>query len=194
MRRLDLREATLPATRVSDRYHGRAPHAVDRNSTRLLAAALKALLYVAVLLWVDVAMAGAPVLPLVVAALGTALALGKLVAFSDAAERLDVARWRTEGGAHRVAVTPGWRTTMRVVVSNPVATSAFAATPLLADAALGGWGVLPGVFAGLVLAVAASRVVDATLLSHWQDQSGELLHIDGGSDPIRRHRFLSRPN
>lgn len=96
MRRLDVRAAALPATRVTDREQGRVPLTVDRLTTRLLAAAL--MLYVAVVFLLDVVVIEAPVLPFTVAALVTAIVSGKLTAFVDADEHLDVTRRRAETG------------------------------------------------------------------------------------------------
>ncbi|MDP8910084.1 MAG: HEAT repeat domain-containing protein [Chloroflexota bacterium] len=192
LRWFDARAAQRSVQRAAARARGEIPEPLDRLTTKLVAVALKAFVSLACLTLLDLVVVGAPAAVLVPIALLGGVALSALV-LSSGDELLDIARWRAEPHTGNAQVAPWWLTTLRTFADRPLALAVFLGVPLVLDALMGGWGVLPAVAAGLIVAVVATRVFEALLVLAWEDETEQLLLVDGGSDPLKRHRFFAQP-
>lgn len=189
---LDLRAARRSIARHERQARGEPSTALDRFGVRLGAGVLKAVIVAAVLVAVDGLLLGAPPLIVGVATLVGAIALGIVfILGADPELELDIGLARAEPRSDTMQVAPRWLTVARVLAWRPIGTSLSCAAPLAFDGIMGTTGVLPGLAAGLVLAIGVHRAFQGVGAWSCPDERAQRLLVDPDLESLQRARFFA---
>ena len=189
LRTLDVRAARRSLERHQRRAEGEVAAPLDSLTVRLWSGALKALVFAAVVVLVEVLVLRASLVIIVAVALIVAAPLARMMVRTEPLLDYVVPRARRRPAASRRA---SWRHTLgRTLTSRPLATATWLAAPLAVDAIVGGPGVAGALITGLVIAAGVSRGFDALVVSVWQDHDpGAPLLVEPDRTALRHSRFF----
>ncbi|MDQ4125532.1 MAG: HEAT repeat domain-containing protein [Actinomycetota bacterium] len=189
LRALDVRAARRSVARHERRAKGDVARSLDSLTVRLGAGALKAIVFAAVVLAVDVGVVGAPptVIAVVAVAIGAPLAW-LMVAVGEPA--IDLGIHRLERRPEDSIRASLWRTLGRTFARRPLSTVALAAVPIALDALTGATGIPTGIVVAFALAAAASRALETATASVHADELGGPMLVEPDPDGLRRGRFF----
>ena len=189
LRMLDVRAARRSLERQQRRAAGEVAARLDSLTVRLWSGALKALVFAAVVVLVEVLVLRASLVVVAALALIVAAPLGRMMVRREPLLDYVIPRAERRPPASRRA--SWWHTLGRTLASRPLATAALLAAPLAVDAIVGGPGVAGALITGLVIAVGVSRGFDALVVSAWQDHDlGAPLLVEPDRAAVRHSRFF----